>query len=393
MSLQLSSAQKKHILVLLFLIPFLLGIGIDLYVPSLPAIKHYFQAPKTLVQLTIGLYVLGYAFAQLLLGVLSDSLGRKKILVVSGMLYTLISFMGVFSVNIEMLLLCRILQGCAIAGASVVCRAIVADCFTGLARAKAMTYFSTSWAFGPVIGPFIGGYLQDYFNWQANFYFFGIYGLLTFVYAAIVLPETHLHLAPVHPRKIAKTVFEVMSHPQFMRYAMIASLIYAMLVVFNVIAPFLIQETLHYSAIAYGQIALLLGVGNFLGNFVNFWILHYLSIQKITLYSLIAALGMGLILLLMGLFIQPNLYIIMLPIFFLFFFCGFIFPNIMTMNMNLFSTNAGTSSAIFGSWVSGGVAVFSTIATLLGTETQVPLAMMYLGICVICVVLFCCSKR
>ena len=75
--------QKKHVFVLLFLIPFLMGTGTDLYVPSLPAITAYFKISAHLTQFTIGLYMLGYAIGQFFLGILSDSLGRKKISIYS----------------------------------------------------------------------------------------------------------------------------------------------------------------------------------------------------------------------------------------------------------------------------------------------------------------------
>ena len=286
MKQELSASQKRHILACIFLIPFLMGTTTDLYVPSLPAIGRYFGAPTYLVQFTVGLYMLGYALGQFSLGVLSDSLGRRKIIVLSCGLFTLISFLAAFSMNIGMLILCRFLQGVSMAGAGSVCRAIIADCFSGMARTKAMTYFTTSWAIGPIIGPFIGGYLQDYFNWQASFYFFGIYGLLTTVYAAICLPETHFHLAALHLGQIAKTVFGVIRHRLFLRYGLIAALLYSMLVIFNIIAPFLIQDTLHYSAIGYGHIALFLGFGYFLGGLVNVGVIHWVSAQKIILFSL-----------------------------------------------------------------------------------------------------------
>ncbi len=388
MEVHVSKVQKRHIFVLLFLIPFLMGTGVDLYVPSLPAIQSYFNAPKHLVQFTIGSYMLGYAIGQLLLGVLSDSLGRKKILVVSGMVFTLVSFLSVFSVSINMLIVLRFFQGFAIAGAAVVCRAIVTDCFSGLARTTAMTYLSTSWALGPILGPFIGGYLQDYFNWQADFYFFGVYGLLTFVYAGIVLVETHLHLVPFLPGKIARTLHEVVTHPLFIIYSIIGSLIYAMLVVFNVVAPFLIQATLQYSAIAYGRIALLLGFGYFLGNFINRWIIHHVSSEKIVLISLLGATTMSMIMAVAGLMFHPNIYILLLPTILLFYFCGQIFPNIMTMSVSLFPAIGGTTSAIFGSWVSAGVFVVTTLATFIKTQTQTPMALTYLGICFICLILF-----
>jgi Bcr/CflA subfamily drug resistance transporter len=388
MTIQISTSQKRHIFILLLIIPFLMGTGVDLYVPSLPAIAHYFHAQKHLVQLTIGLYMLGYASGQLLLGILSDSLGRKKILVMSGIMFTLISFLSVFSISITMLIICRFLQGFAIAGAAVVCRAIVTDCFSGLMRISAMTYLSTSWALGPILGPFIGGYLQHCFNWQADFYFFGIYGLLTFTYAAVVLAETNIYLVPLVPIKIRHTLNEIVTHPLFIGYSIIGSLIYSMLVVFNTIAPFIIQETLHYSAVAYGHAALFLGLGYFIGNLSNSRMIRHLKSEKIVFFSLFGTIIMAIIMVIVGLMFKLNIYIILIPTFFLFYFCGLAFPNIMTMSVGFFPDIRGTASAIFGCLVSAGVFTVTTFITFLKTETQIFMALMYLVICLISLILF-----
>ncbi|MBI5346078.1 MAG: MFS transporter [Chlamydiae bacterium] len=80
--------------------PFLGGIGIDLYVPSLPTIKNEFNVDHSLVQFTITTYLLGYAIGQLFLGILSDSFGRKKILYFSSIFYVFTTILAIVSQNI-----------------------------------------------------------------------------------------------------------------------------------------------------------------------------------------------------------------------------------------------------------------------------------------------------
>ncbi len=160
------------------------------------------------------------------------------------------------------------------------------------------------------------------------------------------------------------------------------------LVIFNIIAPFLIQDTLHYSAIGYGHIALFLGFGYFLGGLVNLGVIHWVSAQKIILFSLVAAIGATVILLLTGMLVETNIYTLVAPVFFLFFFCGLMYPNIMTMNLSLFPALAGTASAILGFWISVDVFVFTTIASLVGRETEISLAFLYLAMCGACIALF-----
>ena len=101
---------------LFFLTPFLLGMSIDLYVPSLPVITHYFSVAKHLTQLTISSYLLGYGIGQLFLGIISDSLGRKKLLVIGALLFMLFSFMCTQADSIYQLIAYRFFQGIAVAG-------------------------------------------------------------------------------------------------------------------------------------------------------------------------------------------------------------------------------------------------------------------------------------
>jgi len=387
-----SVSQRRHIFFLLFAAPFLMGMGIDLYVPSLPAITNYFGGHQSLVQLTIGLYMLGYGIGQIFLGILSDSLGRKKVFLASAFFYTFISFISAFSPNIYMLIICRFLQGIGIAGLGVIVRSIAVDCFVAKNLAKAFTYVSTSWALGPIVGPFIGGYLQHFFNWQADFYFFGLYGLFILIYAAITLPETNLFLQPLRPVKIARSIKTIITHPIFLLGTFILSLCYACIVLFNVVGPFLVQVVLKYSAVDYGHIALLLGFGYFAGNFLNRFAIKHFSPVRVASIALVLAFCMTLVMVILGIFIKLNLLVLILPIF-LFLLLGFVFPNLMAKIIGFFPKNGGTANAIFGSLASVGVFVITTFAVLLKTNSQMPMVLTYVVLLLINLICFLFSRQ
>ena len=95
-------SNKQNIFIfLLFLIGFLLGIGIDLYVPALPVISQYYTTPQSSVQLSISLYMLGYGASQIFFGILSDAWGRRKILLAASAAYTVISFSSIFAPTMQ----------------------------------------------------------------------------------------------------------------------------------------------------------------------------------------------------------------------------------------------------------------------------------------------------
>lgn len=380
--------KKKHVMLLLILTPFLMGITVDLYIPSLPIITGYFNTSSSLVQLTIGSYMLSYSISQIFLGVLSDSFGRKKILVYSGFFYTIASLLASFSPNIYFLILCRFLQGIGTGGLSVALRAAAVDCFSEKALTKAFNYVSIGWSVGPIVGPFIGGYLQHYLNWQADFYFFALYGFIITLLLIFALPETNHKPQPLHAKKILNNLKITISHPVFLIMSIICSLIYAQVVIFNVIGPFLIQTVLHVSVIKYGRLALILGIAYFAGNTTNRLLINYFRPANIVLTAISSALIVSIIMIILGLLFNVNLLLVIIPTWLIFFLGGLIFPNTMGKLSSIFPDNAGTASAVSGLLIAGMVAILSSLATLLKTTSQIPLAISYFAILLISLGLF-----
>jgi MFS transporter, DHA1 family, multidrug resistance protein len=386
-SLKPIQEHNRFLVIFLIIAPFLAGIGVDLYVPSLPIITRDLQAPKQLAQLTVSIYLIGYGLGQLFLGIVSDSAGRKKTVAWSSFFFVIISILCAFARDIYSLNLGRFLQGVFVGGILSSSRAVVTDSYTGLARSKMMTCIAMSWALGPIIGPFIGGYLQHFLGWRADFYFFALYGLLV-LFCSLLMPETHLHLAKLHLSTILKNIKYVATHPIFLSSSLIAALIYSILVIFNIVGPFLIQDILHYSVISYGYLALLLGVGYFLGSLVNRFLIHHFHASSIVFFSILASLIVGLTMIIVDALFTMTLYTILLPTFMLFFLSGLNFPNAMTRAVGLFPQMAGLTSAIFGLIIATGTFLLAGFAIVLKTETQLPASMTYTGIIVLCLILF-----
>jgi MFS transporter, DHA1 family, multidrug resistance protein len=379
MTVLLRESQKRALFLLFFLIPFLMGMGVDSFVPSLPAISRYFGKTSHETQLTIGLYLLGYAIGQISWGILSDSLGRRKLFILMGGLFVLSSLGAAFSPTLDSLIVCRALQGLCLAGPGGLVRAIATDCFQEMALVKAMSFISISWAMGPIIGPLIGSALQHLFGWKANFIFLASYGLITFGFAALTLKETHLERTPFHFGHLLKTLKGILSHRLFISYTLICTMIYGSSILFNLIAPFLIQVNLHYSVVDYGRIALALGFGYFLGNLLNRSLLPLISPNRLIVIGLTGTFLCALIMVILNLLIAPNLWIVVIPTCLLFCLSSFIFSNVMAACARLFPQTAGTSSALFGSLITAGASLLSSIGTRLPTHSATPMAWMYLG--------------
>jgi DHA1 family bicyclomycin/chloramphenicol resistance-like MFS transporter len=375
-------------MLLLFLIPFLQGMGIDLYVPSMPIIADYFHANVGLVQQTIGFYMLAFGIGQLVLGILSDITGRRKIIIASALCFTVTSFLAALSINIYLLIIYRFFQGLSIGGLGATIRAVSTDRFKDKHLVKAMTYFSTSWALGPIIGPVIGGYLQHFFNWQADFYFFGIYGALVLSYIFLALPETHINTLPFNYKQIHFSIKSIITHPIFLYGSIMLVFAYAVLIVFNVIGPFLIQNILHYSVIAYSRMALLLGFGFFLGGLLNRLFTNYFKPMPIVFFAVILGLLTSIIMLSLGIFIQINIYIILPPVFLLLLLIGLIFPNMIAKIFSLFPKQGGITSTLYGVLVAIGIFFTTLLISIFKTSSQVSMTLIYVGLFSLCLVFF-----
>lgn len=380
--------QKIHITLLSIFVPFLMGTGVDLYVPSLPAITQYYQCSAHIIQLSISFYILGYGLGQLLLGILSDSFGRRKIMLISALAYIIISFLCMLAPTPYALNALRFLQGIFIAGLSVVIRCIAVDCFSGLDLTKAMSYISISWSLGPILGPFIGSYLQHYFGWQANFVYFGVYGLFILIYAYIALPETHKQQQPLNFINITTTIINILKNRVFVVGAIILALFYSVIASFNIVGPFLIQVTMHYAVITYGHIALLLGAGYFFGNVSNRFLINYIDPIRLAGITLAIAFVITLILLLLGFVVPLNLYTIVVPVIIIFYLLGHAFPNMAAEIIGFCPVKAGSINALQGSIMAAGVFVFTTIAAMLKATSQIPLATLYVALLFCALVLF-----
>lgn len=383
-----SASEMRIISLLVFLVPFLMGLGVDLYVPSLPSLVSYYHSDTGTVQRSISLYMLGYGVGQMVLGILSDRYGRRKILLGSSLSYGIISLICISSPTIQVLNLCRLIQGLSVGGMAVVGRAMVVDCYKGKELAKATNYFGLSWSLGPIIGPFIGGYFEEYLSWKSDFYFFGLYGLIIFGLALVRLPETNQNLVKLNLKVTLSNIGRIIKDPVFMGMTIIGGFGYASVVLFNTMGPFLIQNVLGYSSVIYGYIALVLGASYFLGSIGNRFSVGRYPIMTLLIFGLSSALIFSLIMILIEFAAGVSLPGTVIPILLIVFVCGFIVPNTLARSMELFAHLAGTASSLFGALSGVIVSLVTTFASHLKVDSQLPMSFTYSGLMLISILLF-----
>jgi DHA1 family bicyclomycin/chloramphenicol resistance-like MFS transporter len=163
----------------------------DLYLPSLPTLATVFATDAARVQLTLSVFLAGFAVAQLAYGALSDRFGRRPLVLAGLAIYFLASLACVFATSVEQLIVARFAQALGACAGPVLGRAIVRDAWGPLEAAQALAYVSGAMALAPLVGPALGGLLTVVFGWQSSFVILALFSGLQAVAVWHWLGETN----------------------------------------------------------------------------------------------------------------------------------------------------------------------------------------------------------
>lgn len=378
-----SESKIKWILfAILSLFP-LVGMGVDLIAPSLPAISQDLNASHNFSKNLITLYLLGYLLGSIIIGFLSDALGRRILMLLGFLVFTAASLLPALLSLPSMLLLSRFLQGVTIAAFAVSSRAVLSDILPKERLVHTATLFATMFGIGPIIGPVIGGYLQFYFNWQMCFYFFAFMGFLGVLAMIFIIPETHFHRQPLQFKQLKNNFVTIITHRVFLGIVMLMGVAYSILIVFNTLGPFLIQTSLGYSSVFYGQVALFMGLTFLSGTFLCRRLLLQLYPKDIFFYAISFFSAVAAISVIVAFIYTHNILTIILPSLFMFLGCGIIYPTAMGKGLSLFRHLAGSGSAIMN-LISISITSFTSfIMSFIHADNAITIACIYLVLMVL----------
>jgi multidrug resistance protein len=180
----------KKIFSALFLSIFTAVTGVGIVVPLLPVYAHDLGASGLYIGLVFGAFSLSRTLFLPYFGRLSDKKGRKPIIVIGLIAYTIVSIAFLFSINVESIILIRFIQGIASAMIMPVSQAYVGDITPQGKEGLVMGIFNMSMFFGLSFGPIIGGFIKDYFNLNMAFICMGFLSFIAFLTSLILLPPT-----------------------------------------------------------------------------------------------------------------------------------------------------------------------------------------------------------
>ena len=161
-----------------------------MYLPALPTIRQQLGTTSATVQLTLTGTLVGLALGQLVIGPLSDTLGRRRPLLAGTALHVVASLLVLVAPNIAVLGVLRVLQGVGTAATAVVALAIVRDLFDGRAAATMLSRLFLVMGVAPVLAPTIGGEILRFTSWRGVFAVLAVYGVVVLILGSVALRET-----------------------------------------------------------------------------------------------------------------------------------------------------------------------------------------------------------
>ena len=240
-------APRWALAILLAMLGMLGPFSIDTYLPAFSAISRSLHATPVEMQQTLSAYLFGFAFMNLFHGALSDSFGRRPVILGGLILFTLASIGCALSQTVGHLVFFRALQGLSTGAGVVVSRAVIRDMFPQAEAQRVMSQVTIFFGVAPAIAPMIGGVLSEYLGWHAIFWFLVGVGVVLIVANLRLLPET-LHVKdrqPFHVKHLLKGYAALLSDPRFFLLALASGVPFNGLFLYILGAPAYLGDVLH----------------------------------------------------------------------------------------------------------------------------------------------------
>jgi DHA1 family bicyclomycin/chloramphenicol resistance-like MFS transporter len=322
----------------------------DMYLPSLPDISVKLGATVARTQLTLSIFLLGFACGQVVYGPFSDRFGRRPVLLFGMGLFIVASALCAFATSIDLLIAARFLQALGASGPIVLARAIVRDLYEGPRAGRELARMGTIMGVVPAAAPVLGGVLQAAFGWRASFLVTIIGSLVLGAVVVAGLPETNKQRGSgaISPLGIVRSFASLLGNRSYRVYMALLSLAYAGLFAFISGSSFVLQGVYRLGEISYGFAFGFCVVGFITGT--------VLARRMIGTRGLDGTIGVGVAFLAAGGFVMLGCVLsglggpfgVILPMVLYTCGVGLVMPQSLAMAMQPFPDRAGAASSFVG---------------------------------------------
>lgn len=376
--------------VILALAPLMMALpfAMDIYVPAVPKIATQFHISDATMQLTLNLFMLMSGITQLFVGPLTDRWGRRPIVFLCALIFSVGCLVCAYSTSISLLLVGRLIEAVGACGMMTLGFTIAKDLYSDTKLAKIYSILNGIISFSPMFAPSIGGFLDIHFGWPSTFKSLLIIPVISLLFYFWLLPETcEKRTKKLAIKTISFTYKTILSNKVFLLYTIATAIGLSYLFLFCAMSPIILIKLLHIPEAHFGYYFCFMGFSFFIGSVFSVFILEKLKIYKTTLLGFIITLIGGTIMLLCHLVYGLSL-------------GGFIFPMVLigiggTLSMGAgsaglmhpFNSDAGSASALSGSFRFFFAAIVGLV-TAKHIHSALPLALASLLFSIIGIIVF-----
>ena len=347
-------------------------LAINIFLPSMPKLVDHFKTDYATASLGLSLFLAAMSVLQLIIGPLSDKYGRRPVLIGGILMFLLGTGICLVAQNIQIFLFGRLVQAFAVAGI-VLSRAIVRDLVSREKSASAIGYVTMGMAIAPMIGPAIGGFLDELYGWQASFILLGVLGTIALMFVVINIPETNANRGASLKSQLYN-YRQLISSPAFWLYALTGSTAAGVFFGFLGGAPALASGPLGLSPSSYGLWFAITAFGYLVGNFISGRYSERQGIRRMMVTgALIALLGCA-----MPFLVFPTLGVSPLALFGPMLLVGIgngmTLPNATAAAVSVRPEAAGAASGLMGALQTAFGAILSSICGIVVSGGSAPVA-------------------
>lgn len=369
---RISTGRRVVYVILLGALTALGPFTIDLYLPAFPVLEADFDTTAAAIQLTLTGTMIGFGVGQLLVGPLSDKVGRRLPLISVTALHVLASVAAALAPTLMLLGVSRVVMGAGAAAGGVVAMAIVRDLFGGRRLVVMLSRLALVSGAAPVVAPLIGSALLLVMSWRGIFVVLAIYGAVMLVAAIALVPETLPKARRNEPGSttVGQRYRSVLTDRVFLGVLIIGGMTFSGLFSYLSASSFLFQQSFGFDAQQYGllfavnSLGLVAGVqvaSRLAARFGPQWVLAWsTSTLVVAGVAIIVADQLGL-----------GLWGILVPLFVFMTACGFTFPCVQVLALDRHGKAAGTAASILGAVNFGVAGLVSPLVGWIAGETGI----------------------
>ncbi|GAC70049.1 multidrug effflux MFS transporter [Gordonia soli] len=380
------AAVPPIMLIALALLAAVPPLATDMYLPGFPAMADEFRTSPSTIQLTLTTFMIGLAIGQLIIGPISDRLGRRHLLLAGTSVCIAASVACALAPNVEFLLVFRFLQGFTGAAGIVLGRAVISDRAHGAQAAKAFSVVMAINGIAPVAAPLLGGVIIEQSDWHVVFW------VLTALAVAMLLGVI-LHIGESHPPELRSTggigsvltdLRAVVTDRRYLGYTITFVFGFGSMFSYIAASPFVFQDLFGLSTIAFSTVFACNAIGLIAANILNAKLVDRLGAR------MLLQVGLGVLVvftaaLVVATLADAGLAVTVVLLWVAVSSVGLVMANGTALAVEQTRRTAGSGSAVLGAAQFGLAAAVSPLVGIGGAATAVPMVVTMLGCALIAV--------